>query len=96
MSAPDPFQEFYNVHSIYHTSVDEIYQFLLQEFIEGKQSYHLSNSKVTFLQPEQQEVRIIILNEKGLELRMSKIDYILLATFCSQSFSGFDSVIVEL
>ena len=49
MSAPDPFQEFYNMF----TSMDEIHQLLRWELIEGKQSYHLSNSKVTFLQPEQ-------------------------------------------
>ena len=35
-----------------------------------EQSYHLRNSKVTFLQPEQQNLRIIILNERGLEPRM--------------------------
>ena len=35
------------------TSMDEIHQLLRWELIEGKQRYHLSNSKVTFLQPEQ-------------------------------------------
>ena len=34
-----------------------------------KQSYHLSNSKVTFLQPEQKKETVIILNERGLESR---------------------------
>ena len=33
-----------------------------------KQSYHLRISKVTFLQPEQQNLGIIILNDRGLEL----------------------------
>ena len=35
-----------------------------------EQSYQLRNSEVTFLQPEQQNLRIIILNERGLEPRM--------------------------
>ena len=35
-----------------------------------EQSYHLRNSKATFLEPEQQNLRIIILNEKGLEPKM--------------------------
>ena len=40
------------------------------ELIIDEQSYHLRNSKVTFLQPEQQNLRVIILNERGLESRM--------------------------
>ena len=35
-----------------------------------EQSYHLRNSKVTIPQPEQQNLRVIILNEMDLEPRM--------------------------
>ena len=51
-------------------SVDEIHQLFLWEVIEGRKSRHLSNLKVIFLRPEQEKVRVIILNERSLELRM--------------------------
>ena len=37
---------------------------------KGKESRHLSNLKVIFLRPEQKKMRVIILNERGLEPRM--------------------------
>ena len=51
-------------------SVDEINQLFRWEVMVDEQSYHLRHSEVTFLQPEQQNLRIIILNERGLEPRM--------------------------
>ena len=68
MSLPDPFQGFHNMHFNYLCKWNS--PAFLGEVIEGRRSRHLSNLKVIFLLPEQEKVRVIILNERSLEPRM--------------------------
>ena len=56
-----PFKDF--ITCTLFTFVDEIYPLFNENLVNvSKQSYHLSNSKSHYFQPEQLKVRDIILN----------------------------------